>query len=141
MTRDLPNNGDPPERLTADHWRAILAHQSLLFDVISDSMYPTFRKGEKVHIRALEPGEPLRGQIAAYWRGMLFTHRLMGDGICQGDNSLKLDDPIRAEDMVGIVTAVHRGGRLVPLGRRRPWRTKIRRLRLWLRGLRAAVRV
>ncbi len=138
MTTDHPKSDAPPERLTAEHWRAILAHQSLLFDVISDSMYPTFRKGEKVQIRALQPGEPLRGQIVAYWRGILFTHRFIGDGICLGDNSLKSDEPIRTEDMAGIVTAVNRGGRLVPLGRRRPWRTKIRRLRLWLRRIRTA---
>ncbi len=117
-----------PQRLNAAQWRAILAHQPLLFEVTSNSMRPAFCPKEHVLIRPLETGEPKPGQILAYFQGILITHRFLGNGICRGDNALAQDPPIGPEDMVGIVAAVQRDEKLVPLGRRMPLRTRIRRL-------------
>jgi signal peptidase I len=136
-----PDAAEPQRGLNAAHWRRILQEQPLRFDVISNSMAPTFRTGDKVLIRPLNPDEPKPGQILAYSRGMLVTHRYLGNGICHGDNAPYKDKPISTDDMVGIVTAVERDGQLLSLNARRPLqitiRYAIRRARRALRALRS----
>jgi hypothetical protein len=107
----------------------------MLFEVISDSMVPTFRRGEQVLIRELAAGEPRPGQIVAVHRGMLVTHRYLGDGRCQGDNALSVDTPFAAEAAVGVATSVVRGGRQHHLSRTLPLRTRLHRMRLQLHAL------
>ena len=121
------------ERLDAAHWRCILEKAPLLFEVLSNSMEPTFHAGERVKIRPLEENEPKRGQILAYYRGILTTHRYLGSGICRGDNMLSADPPISLEDIVGIAIAVEREGRLRPLRSRMPLASRIHRLMLRVR--------
>ncbi len=135
---------DNARRLDAAQWRGILDKVPLFFDVTSASMTPTFCACEQVFIRPLKEGEPKPGQVLAYFRGMLVTHRYLGDGVCLGDNALENDPPVAPEDMVGIVTAVRRNGNVVPLDARMPFRTRIHRLRLRIRqtgqSLKRAVR-
>ncbi len=125
----------PPARLNASQWRAVLAHSPLFFEVVSDSMSPTFRAGEHVQIRPSQQGEPQRGQVLAYFRTMLVTHRYLGDGICRGDAFLDNDAPINSEDIVGIVTHVRRSGRVLPIDKNIPLRTRIRRFVLHARRI------
>lgn len=128
MSTNTPNEDAHDKSLDAVHWRAIIAHTPLCFDVISDSMAPTFRTGEQVMIRPLEDDEPKPGQVLAYYSGMLVTHRYLQDGVCRGDN-LFHDDPVaEREQMVGIVSAVKRRGALIPLGSRMPLGSKIQRI-------------
>lgn len=130
MPGDIEQPETGPQRLSAHEWRIILAREALFFEVLSDSMKPVFHCGDQVLIRPLEDDEPHIGQVLAFHRGMLFTHRYLGKGICAGDNSLNKDAPIQRADMVGIVTSVQRGGKLVPIVRRSLLRIHAHRLRL-----------
>ncbi len=125
----------PPEieGLNAAHWRRILEEGPLLFVVLGSSMEPTFRAGERVQIRPLKEDEPKCGQVAAYYREILTTHRYVEEGVCRGDNMLNADPPISTEDIVGIVIAVERAGRLRPLRSRMSLAAKIHRLKLHIR--------
>ena len=120
-----------PGPMTAIMWRAILARQPLLFTVTSNSMRPTFFTGERVLIRPVLPGEPSPGQVAAYFRDGLVTHRYLGGQCFRGDAFQEPDPPVAAEDVVGIVTAVERQGRQVPVMERPPLKTRL--YRLWKR--------
>lgn len=129
---EMSGLGENRRHLNAAEWRSIIARVPLLFEVTSNSMAPTFFTGERVSIRPLKENEPRRGQVVAYFRGMLVTHRYVGAGICIGDNMLARDPRIETEDMVGIVDGVQRNGRVIPLGRRMTLRTRIHRVRLWI---------
>lgn len=127
-------------RLTAEEWRSIIQAAPLFFDVASWSMRPTINKGDQVLIRPLEPGEPRPGQVLAYFRGMLVTHRYLGNGICRGDNAIECDPPIVREDMAGIVVSLKRNEIIVPLSHRMPLRTHVHRALLHARRLWRAMR-
>ena len=123
--------------LSAAHWRRILEKRSLYFDVSSSSMAPTLSAGDQVLIRPTGPGEPRRGQVVAYWRGFLVTHRYLGAGRYRGDGVLTVDPPVEAEDIVGIVVGVRRRGHgeTDSLVRRLPLRACLHRGRLRLHQL------
>lgn len=110
-----PGHIAPSHALTAADWRAIIAQSSLLFEVISDSMRPTFAKGERVRIRPLEKDEPQFGQVVAFFHGAIVTHRYLGNGRFRGDNTLTVDRDIDPAAIIGIVSAVSRDGREVPI--------------------------
>lgn len=119
----------PPGALTAADWRTIIARAPLHFEVISDSMKPTFSKGDRVRIRPLENGEPRVGQVVAFLNELIVTHRYLGDGRYRGDNTLTIDNDIERDAIVGIVAAVVRDDKEIPV----PTKT---RLELLLIGLR-----
>ena len=49
-----PTETDTPgRRLNAAEWRAIISASPLEFEVISDSMRPVYRKGDRVLIRPI----------------------------------------------------------------------------------------
>lgn len=114
-----------------------------------DSMHPTIRDGEAVHVE--RPAEPLAvGHVvlARAKRG-LTAHRIVrlrqNNGaveiVTRGDNCLRNDPPLTREDLVGRIVAVERNGsdlRLFdkPLTRIRPalrtlmcWTVMFRRFR------------
>lgn len=137
MPADAPHDPPPaPARLNAAQWRGVVEQVSLFFEVTSNSMAPAFRAGEHVSIRPLKDGEPRPGQILAYFHGGLITHRYTGGGVCRGDNAPAQDPPVGREDMVGIVTAVKRAGKIIPLADRIPFRTRLHRLRIRGRQIR-----
>jgi hypothetical protein len=126
--------------LGAAEWRVIIERAPLLFEVNSDSMFPSIRRGEKVRIRPLLPGEPRPGQVLAFHRGMLVIHRYLGKGRCRGDNTLAVDNEILRGEMVGIAHTVLRGEREETIKEwSRAW-MMMRRWRLWLAALRGAAR-
>lgn len=134
MSAGPPHAEDHAAWLDAAQWRRVLAEAPLLFEVMSNSMVPTFRAGERVLIRPLAEQEPRCGQVLAYLRGTLVTHRYLGGGVCRGDNALTQDSTVAPEDMVGIIAGVERNDRVLPLGDGMPLRTKLHRLRVLARG-------
>lgn len=130
-------SGSPPEnQLGADEWRAIIEAKGLDFEVVSDSMYPTLRRGDKVAVSPIPENGPRPGRIVVYWRGKLFAHRYLGGGVCRGDNHLHVDPPVERAQMVGVATEIVRGGRKRPAGEEIPLTTFLHRL--WLPVRRAA---
>lgn len=98
--------------------RAILAAgHSARFRAAGDSMYPAIRDGDSLEIVRCESSELRRGDVvlAATGRG-LTAHRIVRigerDGVLQfitrGDNAIRCDPPIAAENILGRV--VQAGG-------------------------------
>jgi len=79
------------------------------------SMFPCLMPGDIVTVRRCGVEDFRPGEIAKYIRdGRLFAHRVVGveDGrlITRGDTLRKDDAPVHAEEIVGKVVSVLRGG-------------------------------
>lgn len=88
------------------------------FHATGDSMHPTIRSGEHLHVAAVDTRSLRVGDIvlARASRG-LTAHRvvsLMGGTILtRGDNALRRDDALRTSDILGRITHVEREGATV----------------------------
>ena len=115
-------------------WRDLVRQANLFFTVVSDSMRPSFRKGDEVLLVPFD-APPRPGQVLAYFRHadqMLVTHRYHGQGRFRGDNALAFDPPVADADIVALVAKVRRGGLEFPVPPRTPLPAQLRRLRKWL---------
>ena len=95
--------------------------------VISDSMSPLLRQGDKVGLRKLPPEQAEPGQIITFSKPhegqSLITHRIAGVVLDNGeeklatfgDRSLLLDTPVNLEDVVGLVIWRQRGNHAINL--------------------------
>lgn len=95
-----------------------------LVTVVSDSMAPMIRRGERISIAPTSLEQLAPGDIVVVSSATkLVTHRFWGlvrqDGRCQlltkGDRSRHFDLPSTSEDLIGRVTARWRDDRLLPL--------------------------
>lgn len=86
------------------------------------SMYPTIRNGEAVTVIPVNASEVKRGDIILYKTGRgLIAHRLVSVETrggaklyrTRGDAALSDDCPVRAEQILGKIVAVERGGRIL----------------------------
>jgi hypothetical protein len=80
-------------------------------------MWPALRAGDEAGIDPLE-GEPKVGEVVVAKIGSAFVaHRVMsvaGDGVVMRGDNCEADDPkIPLQAIVGVVTEVRRGGRVV----------------------------
>ncbi|MBV9791683.1 MAG: hypothetical protein JOZ51_26030 [Chloroflexi bacterium] len=100
--------------------------------VTGTSMLPLLQPGDAVWLQsidltALRPGDLL----LIRQHGVLLTHRLIAVGPerwqTKGDNNPLPDPPITAQQIVGRIVTVERGGTSLDL-RRRPWRIASRLL-------------
>ncbi|OLE53994.1 MAG: hypothetical protein AUG51_10245 [Acidobacteria bacterium 13_1_20CM_3_53_8] len=90
-----------------------------------NSMHPTIRDGEAVKVEPVSALEIRRGDIILYSAGRgLTAHRVVrvdesNDGArvfhLRGDACASLDEPVAAEQTIGRVTEVERGGRIIAL--------------------------
>ena len=88
------------------------------FRASGDSMHPVIRSGDYLHVVPCIPSELRRGEVvlAKTTRG-LTAHRIVRVGerdgnlriILRGDNALRSDSPIEAEDVLGRVARIERG--------------------------------
>ena len=93
----------------------LLGHEQVL-SVQTASMVPTFRPGDAVLLRSVNPVELRPGDIISYRNSrnaaMIITHRLVnidtrtGQFTTQGDNSSVADPSFPAQQLIGRVTAV-----------------------------------
>jgi signal peptidase I len=130
-------------------WRTAGAADRLRLTVTSDSMRPLLRTGDvvvvqPVDLQAVQPGEVLVVQRGGEW----ITHRLVTvderGWHTHGDNTSYADEVARADQIVGHVSAIERGGQTIDLQQPR-WRAIDRRInrvqRLQLRLFAAARRI
>lgn len=97
----------------------VIAHGfTARFRAAGDSMHPSIRSGEHLHV---VPAEELRvGDVilARASRG-LTAHRIVRiEGariVMRGDNALRSDGAVDREAVVGRVAAVERDGRCIPI--------------------------
>jgi signal peptidase I len=92
----------------------------LRLPVVSDSMRPLLRAGDWVIIEAATPAALRFGDIIVVQRGKeLITHRVVAQDEqgwhTHGDNTRMLDQVVRAEEIVGRVSAIERGSQRVEL--------------------------
>ncbi|HEX3576945.1 MAG TPA: S24/S26 family peptidase [Thermoanaerobaculia bacterium] len=97
----------------------LAAGHSARFRASGDSMYPAIRSGDYLHIVPCDASELRRGDVilAMTERG-LTAHRIVrirdGEGglriTMRGDNALRSDDPVAADDILGRVERVENGG-------------------------------
>ncbi|MFQ5596360.1 MAG: S24/S26 family peptidase [Anaerolineae bacterium] len=93
--------------------------------VTSNSMAPLLRAGDAVWAEPALPASLRRGDVVVIQHaGGLVTHRLVavGDGewLTKGDNTRRLDPPVKANAILGRVVAIERGGDRIEL-RGRQW--------------------
>lgn len=94
--------------------------KSVKFTVVGNSMYPLLRNGLD-NVLVSSNVKPKKFDIILYRRksGDYVLHRIVrvgkeGFGLC-GDNQLLVEYPVRQEDVVAVVTAIERKGKLVPV--------------------------
>ena len=78
------------------------------FTVVSSSMEPVLKIGDKVTATPCDPGELRAGQVVVYRRDSRYiVHRIVKiEGfvaVTAGDNVRKFDHPISVFDIVGVV--------------------------------------
>lgn len=135
--------------------RALADRDGITFRVWGACMYPTVRQGDVVKIQSRAAGDVSVGDIAVCrGEGFLFGHRVVGKGRRDGRDYVITrpdranegsDGPTFNEDLLGIVIAIERRGKPVPLRpARHPWLVRRyyaarliltdtkQRLRLWL---------
>ncbi|HXH42061.1 MAG TPA: S24/S26 family peptidase [Thermoanaerobaculia bacterium] len=96
----------------------LLSGHAARFHASGDSMYPSIRGGDHLHIVPCGTSELRRGDVvlAATERG-LTAHRIVrirerGGSLritTRGDNSLRSDRPVEAADILGRVAQIERG--------------------------------
>jgi phage repressor protein C with HTH and peptisase S24 domain len=116
------------------------------FHATGDSMHPTIRSGEHLHVAAIDARSLRVGDVvlARASRG-LTAHRVVGmmhgTIVTRGDNALRLDDSLRPSDILGRITHVEREGATVTV-QSAPLRIRVvaRRLRRYFFSLSQLVR-
>ena len=105
----------------------ILQGKSASLTIISDSMSPLLRKGDRVHLRKFDPNQLQSGHIITFAYPHkptnLITHRFAGLADINGefrivawaDRTLMFDLPIESKDVVGRVAKRSRNGRQLDL--------------------------
>lgn len=95
---------------------------SFRFQAVGQSMYPTIRNGEVLHVEPIGNSKLKRGDIILFRRGDgLKAHRIVKIGgevfVTRGDSSLQADSEVGREEILGRVVAKECGisGKLVPL--------------------------
>jgi signal peptidase I len=92
----------------------------------SSSMSPLIQPGDRLHLRALDPGGARAGMIVAFRRdGVLIVHRVLAETpaglVTGGDALVDADAPTRAGELVARVVAIRSPrGRRIDL-ERCPW--------------------
>ena len=94
---------------------------SVRLEVTGHSMSPLIRGGDVVTIEPLSGRRPSLGEVVALAPGgRLLVHRLGGwdrdRAVCRGDVAAHADPVPSADELLGRVTRVERGGRRVRLG-------------------------
>ena len=86
--------------------------------VTGTSMMPLLNQGRDFVVLK-KPDSPAVGDIPLYRRsdGQFVLHRIVGkkDGafICRGDNQYENEDGVLNESIIGVVTKIERGGRVI----------------------------
>ena len=96
-----------------------------ILDFSGYSMYPFLRPGDRIIVKRISQGLPEIGDIVVLKssREHFVVHRLVkilpsGKGILKGDSLLAIDpEPVVLSALSGIVTAILRGDRLIPVSR------------------------
>ncbi len=106
-----------------DLWEQLLIkHGRCWARVVSDSMYPTIRRGNRVLVEMASPDQVRFGDIVVFRRnGTLTVHRIIAKrkviGEChfleKGDASLQ-SSLVAAEDILGRVTSIRNSGKPLP---------------------------
>jgi signal peptidase I len=112
--------------------------------ISGDSMLPLIRHGDRVRLKYGTDGIE-RGEVIVFRQGQgLVAHRVLssaaGDSglhfLTKGDNVLRADSPVAADDVLGRVLAIKRGARQMsldtPAWRTASWLTAMVML-LWIR--------
>lgn len=103
--------------------------------VQGSSMLPALRPGDVLEVERRAPAQVDAGTIILYQRGQrLFVHRVLrkeaesGALVARGDRLSRPDPAVRAEELLGEVTWVERGGRGFAPARRAGWSAALLRL-------------
>jgi signal peptidase I len=85
--------------------------------VTGSSMLPAVLPGDVIDVVRIEPGEVRSGDIVLFERsGRLFAHRVVETGqriVTRGDRHRKTDGPVEERELLGRVTKLTRGGRVI----------------------------
>ncbi len=92
----------------------------LRLNVVSESMQPLLRRGDRVVVQPIAPHALRPGLVVVVQRGdEWITHRLVAIDAqgwhTQGDNARYADEAVTAEDIVGRVIAIERGRQTIDL--------------------------
>ncbi|MHB1055971.1 MAG: S24/S26 family peptidase [Thermoleophilia bacterium] len=95
------------------------------FHASGNSMHPLIKNGNAIQVSVcdfylLKPGDIILARLRS---GLVLVHRVIRVSETKdirtleimGDNSLTSDGPVRADEYIGLVTAVERGGRMFDL--------------------------
>jgi signal peptidase I len=120
------------------------------FRATGHSMQPTIEDGEVITVAPITPTAAKRGDILLYQSECgVKAHRVVGirrsakgedvNYFMRGDASMDHDDPVRPEQVLGLVVTVERKGRRIDLtSRRAKWlhaaRACASQVTHWLRG-------
>jgi len=124
--------------------RVLADSGNLTFRSKGTCMYPTIRPGDILRLRSSRAEDIPVGAIAVYRKPpLLFSHRVVGTGeedgciflITRADGGGN-DDRVFDDALLGVVTAIERRGRPVPLARAHHSGL----VRLWFDGRRAWIR-
>jgi len=113
-------------------WRTAGATEALRVMVTSDSMRPLLRGGDVVVVQSTDPHAVQPGAVLVVQRGgEWITHRLLAvderGWHTHGDNTRYGDEAVSADQIVGRVIAIERGGQTIDLQQPR-WRAVDRRI-------------
>ena len=101
-------------------WEFSESGQRLKLEVISRSMLPVLRPGDKIVVQNTGAESLEIGDLATVLRqGEFITHRLVGlgskDCYTKGDNARYLDSPVKLESILGKVIAIEREDKIIDL--------------------------
>jgi signal peptidase I len=130
------------QRILGEMWQeACEKGKNLSFQIASGSMSPLIEVGDVVKVSRAEPSQIRIGDIMAFQDGQnVVVHRLIGKSWSNrqltlrhmGDASL-FSGRIPAQNLIGRVTSIEKGGREIPLGSARPIiANRVLGWRLWL---------
>lgn len=101
-------------------WELSESGQRLRLEVISRSMLPVLRPGDKIVVQNVGAESLGIGDVViALRKGEFITHRLVGLGskecYTKGDNARYLDPPVKLESILGKVIAIEREDNIIDL--------------------------
>ncbi len=112
-------------RASLEIGRVLADHHRLVFHAKGTCMYPAIRPGDVLRIQSRAAADVALGDIAVCRRPRyMFSHRVIGKGLEGGrpyiltrpDRSIEGGDgPTFDEDLLGVVVAIERKGKPVPL--------------------------
>lgn len=91
-------------------------------NVNGNSMFPYLQDNELVKVEPVGAEQPRKGDIVVFERnGQLIAHRLIkkkdNHYITKGDFCLKRDEPFSSDLLIGQITAIFRGDKVIVLNR------------------------